>query len=163
MEEHNPAVEPREMPTRAVRVVALFELLKGVVVIGAGFGLLTLLHRDVRQLAVALVTRLHLNPLGHGAGLFVDAASKLTDARMWTAAGLALAYSTLRAVEAWGLWFGHRWAAWLGILGGLIYLPPEIEALRQHLSVIRVVALLINLLVVAALAWALKRRHHQHG
>ena len=101
----------------ALRVIALMEAVKGFIVFGAGFGMLSLLHRDVRQVAVALVTRLHLDPERHFAGVFLNAASTLTDARLWGLAALALAYSALRWIEAYGLWLDRRWASWLGAAG----------------------------------------------
>jgi uncharacterized membrane protein (DUF2068 family) len=103
---------------RAVQLVALMEALKGVVVIGAGFGLLALLHRDARRIAVALVTRLHVDPEQHYAGIFLTAAAHVTDARLWGLAALAAVYSALRLAEAYGLWFNRMWAAWLGAATG---------------------------------------------
>ena len=47
-----------------------FEAVKGVLVIAAACGLLTLLHKDVADEVGRLVDRLHLNPDGHvSAGL----------------------------------------------------------------------------------------------
>ena len=141
-----------------MRAVALMEVLKGFVVLGAGFGLLALLHRDVRHVAVSLVTHLHLDPQAHYAGLFVDAASRLTDARLWAAAALALAYSAIRATEAYGLWHDRRWAAWLGATSGAIYLPIEAYELWHKPSPVKAATLLLNLAVVAYLAWTLRER-----
>jgi hypothetical protein len=42
--------------------VAAFEAAKGLLVLAAGFGLLSLLHKDVQVLAERFVDRLHLNP-----------------------------------------------------------------------------------------------------
>lgn len=42
---------------RTLKLVALMEAVKGFIVFGAGFGLLALLHRDVRHVAESLVTR----------------------------------------------------------------------------------------------------------
>src|ERR1700712_891978 len=108
---------------RALQVVALLEAVKGVIVFGAGFGLLALLHRDVRRIAESLVTRLHIDPDRHYAGIFLNAAAHVTDARLWGLAALALAYSVLRGAEAYGLWLDRRWASWLGAAGGAVYIP----------------------------------------
>ncbi|MES2101578.1 MAG: DUF2127 domain-containing protein [Pseudomonadota bacterium] len=92
-------------PHRTLQLVALMEAVKGFIVFGAGFGLLTLLHRDLRHVAESLVTRLHIHPDNHFAGIFLNAAAHLTDARLWGLAALAVAYSVLRWTEAWGPWF----------------------------------------------------------
>jgi uncharacterized membrane protein (DUF2068 family) len=141
---------------RALQVVAMMEAIKGLIVFGAGFGLLTLLHRDVRRVAESLVTRLHVNPERHYAGIFLDAAAHVTDARLWGLAALALIYSILRGAEAYGLWFGRRWAALLGAAGGAIYVPVEIYELWERTSVVKAATLTLNVAVVAYLIWTLR-------
>ncbi|MBC7734082.1 MAG: DUF2127 domain-containing protein [Bacteriovorax sp.] len=152
----NPELAPHS--PRVMRAVAMMEALKGIVVFGAGFGLLTLLHRDVRRVAVSLVTHLHLDPEAHYAGLFVDAAARLTDARLWAGAALALAYSAIRAAEAYGLWHDRRWAAWLGATSGAIYLPIEVYELWHKPSAVKAATLALNVAVVAYLVWTLRKR-----
>jgi uncharacterized membrane protein (DUF2068 family) len=145
----------------ALQVVAIMEAVKGAIVFGAGFGLLTLLHRDVRRVAVSLVTRLHIDPDQHYAGIFLNAASKVTDARLWGLAALAVLYSALRATEAYGLWFNRRWAAWLGAASGAIYVPVEVYELIDRPNVVKAAVLIFNLAVVAYLIWTL--RHSPEG
>jgi uncharacterized membrane protein (DUF2068 family) len=153
-----PLPTPKNNPShRALRVVALMEAVKGGIVFGAGFGLLALLHRDVRHLAESLVTRLHIDPENHFAGIFLNAAAHVTDARLWGFAALALAYSALRWAEAWGLWFHRRWAEWLGAIGGAIYLPVEVYELWHKPSPIKLATLTLNLLVVAYLVRTLRQ------
>lgn len=141
-----------------LRAVALLEALKGGIVLLGGFGLLGLLHHDVRKVAEDLVTRLHIDPEGHYPGIFLHAAESLTDARLWGLAALAAAYSALRAVEAYGLWFSRRWAAWLGAGGGAIYVPVEIYELWHKPSAWKGVTLALNVVIVVYLLWTLRRR-----
>lgn len=148
---------PTAAQSRTLRVIAALEAAKGAIVFGAGFGLLSLLHRDVRQVAVGLVTRLHIDPERHFAGVFLNAAAHLTDARLWGIAALALAYSVLRGVEAYGLWRSRRWASWLGAAGGAIYVPVEVYELLERPSAIKVATLTFNIAVVAYLLWSLRR------
>ena len=143
---------------RVMRVVALMEALKGGVVLGAGFGLLSLLHRDIEHVSMALVTRLHLDPDNHYAGIFLDAAAKLTDARLWALAAFALAYSVLRFSEGWGLWFGRRWGLWLGAVSGAIYVPVEVYELWHRPGLVKAGTLLFNVAVVTYLVWTLRQK-----
>ncbi len=145
-------------PARLMRVIALMEALKGAIVFGAGFGLLALLHRDVRRVAEALVTRLHIDPQAHYTGVFVNAAGRATSATLWAGAALALAYSGLRAAEAYGLWHERRWASWLGAAGGAIYIPVEVYELWHKPGPIKAGTLLLNIGVVVYLVWSLRRR-----
>ena len=70
----------------------------------------------------------------------------------------ALIYAVVRITEAAGLWHGKRWAEWLGVVTGLIYVPFEVLALSRRVSAGPVVALVANILIVAFLAWTLGRR-----
>jgi uncharacterized membrane protein (DUF2068 family) len=148
----------RNATRRTVRAVAVFEAAKGILVLGAGFGLLTLLHRDVGAIATDWVERFHLNPSKHYPTIFIDAASRVTDARLWFLAWTALFYSGLRLVEAFGLWRERRWAEWIALISGGIYLPIEVYELTEKMTWVRLTALVTNLLVVAFMAVALRSR-----
>jgi uncharacterized membrane protein (DUF2068 family) len=136
-----------------LRLVALLEAAKGAVVIMAGLGFLALLHRDVQAVAEEIVRHIHLNPASHYPHIFLDAAAKVTDARLWMMALTATVYAMVRFVEAYGLWREQVWAEWFGILSGGIYLPVEVYELTVHISVVKVSILFVNLLVVGWLSW----------
>ena len=131
-----------------VRSVAVFEATKGILVLLAGFGVLALLHRDAGAIVAELVGRLHLNPSRRYPSIFIDAASRLTDRRLWGLAALAMLYSSVRFLEAYGLWRRRSWAEWFALLSGCIYLPVEVFELVERTTWIRVGAVVANLLVV---------------
>jgi uncharacterized membrane protein (DUF2068 family) len=134
-----------------VRSVAIFEAAKGAVVLLAGFGVLSLLHRDIRVAAAALVGRLHLNPAHRFEHSFIEAASRVTDTGLWLIASLGFLYALFRFLEAYGLWSGRRWAEWLAVVSGGLYLPLEIYELIQRYTWVRVSAVIVNLIVVLAM------------
>jgi uncharacterized membrane protein (DUF2068 family) len=136
-----------------VRSIAAFEASKGALVLLVGFGLLHLVHRDLQTFAENLVRLGHLNPARHYPRVFIDAASRTSDARLKALAGLALLYSLARFVEAYGLWRMRRWAQWFAIISGGIYIPLEVFEIAAHLSALRVLALLVNLAIVAYLLY----------
>jgi uncharacterized membrane protein (DUF2068 family) len=143
--------------TTGVRAVALVEAGKAALVLLAGFGLFALIHHDVQAIAEQWVGRLHLNPARKYPSIFIQAAGKITDARLVMMATLAMCYSLVRSIEAYGLWRERRWAEWFGMLSGAIYVPLEIYELARGASWIKVAALIINLAVVGYLALVLYR------
>ena len=145
----------------AVRVIALFEAGKAVLVLVAGLGLLSLVHHDVQAFAERLVRHSHLNPASHYPRIFLDAAGRVTDANLWLFAGAALLYAIVRGVEAYGLWQERAWAEWLALVAGALYVPVEIYELVHHATWLKVVILVTNLAVVAYMAWALRHRAEQ--
>jgi len=146
-----------------LRAVALFEALKGAIVLVAGFGLTRLVHRDVEHAAEALIDRLHLDAAKKFPHIFLQLAANISDAQLWGLAALALAYALLRFAEAYGLWFQRRWAQWLAAVSGAIYVPVEIYELSRGVSWIKVGALVLNAAVVTYMCYILWRGAARSG
>jgi uncharacterized membrane protein (DUF2068 family) len=146
---------------KALRAVASLELAKGLIVMLAGFGVLSLRHHDVWGVADSLLYLLHINPDRHFARLFLDWADKVTDTRLLIIAVMAMAYSLLRFVEAYGLWRERAWAEWLALVSGALYVPFEVWDLVHKPTWIRAGVLVINLLVVAYMAYLRMREHRR--
>lgn len=141
-----------------IRTIAIVEAAKGVLVFLVGFGLLSLIHRDVEHFAERLVVHAHLNPAGHIPKIFLEAASRTTDARLWALAAMAAVYGIVRLVEGYGLWRERRWAEWLAALSAGIYIPFEVWHLTHPHGWISVAALIVNIVIVAVMVNALRRR-----
>src|SRR4051812_5776293 len=88
------------------------------------------------------------NPRGVIPRKFVDAASKVTDGRLWLLAAAAGAYSALRLVEAYGLWYERRWAEWLALVAGGLYIPVEMYELIHRATWLKAALLTTNVAVV---------------
>ena len=139
----------------SIRAVAVFEAVKGVFVLVAGFGLLSLLHKDAHQIACEFISKVHLNPAQKYPKIFIDLADHITDGKLWFFASLALIYSTFRFVEGYGLWKVRVWAEWLAVVSGMIYLPIEIYEVCVKVSFVSVFALVANIIVVGVVAYVL--------
>lgn len=142
----------------SLRAVALFEAAKGVLTLLAGFGLLTLLHRDVEAIAATLIRALHLHPEGHYPALFLKYAEEINDARVWAIFLIGVIYALVRFTEAYGLWHERPWAEWFGALAGGLYIPFEIYELSLGVSFIKVGVLIVNVLVVLVIAFNIRQR-----
>jgi uncharacterized membrane protein (DUF2068 family) len=67
-------------------------------------------------------------------------------------AGAAVAaYAVLEGTEAVGLWQGRRWAEYLTFVATVIFVPYEVYELTKTISALKVLALVINLAIVAYL------------
>jgi uncharacterized membrane protein (DUF2068 family) len=139
----------------AVRIAAMFEAAKGIIVLFAGSGLLMLIHKDIHSVAEQFVMHLHLNPARHYPRIFLDVVTHLTDFQLWVLALSALSYAVVRLAEAYGLWFHRQWAEWFGFLTGGIYIPLELYEMLHGATWIKLTILIVNLVVVALLGNAL--------
>ena len=140
-----------------LRVVAAYEAAKGALVLLAGFGLLALIHQDAQHFAELLIAHMHLNPAKGYPRIFIDAAARVTDARLWLFAGFALAYTAIRWVEAYGLWLGRSWAEWLAVASGAIYIPAELYEIEERTTWLKMLLLAVNVCIVAYLSYVLWR------
>jgi len=148
------------MPTKlttGLRAVAVYEAAKGVLVLIAGFGLLSLMQHDVQRFAEQLIAHLHLNPAKGYPRIFIDAATNVTNTRLWLLAGFALVYALVRWIEAVGLWLGKRWAEWFAVASGAIYVPAEVYGLVRGVTWTKILLLAVNVCIVAYLIYVLSR------
>jgi len=143
---------------QAIRLVAFLEAFKGLLVLAAATGLLSLMHRDLYAIAVRLIEHAHLNPAAKYPQIFLDAARNLQDARLSLLALGAAAYATLRLVEAYGLFKERPWAEVLAAGSGAIYLPFEFIGFLHHRNALHAGIFIVNALVVAVMVRALLQR-----
>ena len=73
---------------------------------------------------------------------------------LYLAGAAVAAYAVLAGVEAVGLWFAKRWAEYLTFVATIVFLPIEVRELIKSVTWLKVVALVINLAVVAYLLYA---------
>jgi uncharacterized membrane protein (DUF2068 family) len=152
---------------KGLRAIAVFEALKGGVVLTAGFGLLSFLGRDNEEFAQRIIRHLHLDPANHYPKIFITAMAETADSRLVLFAGFAALYAVVRFAEAYGLWHERRWAEWLAALSGGVYVPVEVYELYHRANWYKAGALLLNLIVVAYMIWLLtenrRRKRHAEG
>jgi uncharacterized membrane protein (DUF2068 family) len=141
----------------SIRAVALFEAGKGLIVVLAGCGVLSLAHRDIQDIAEDVVDHLHLDAASHYPHIFLDAVSRANDWGLWKLAALAALYAAVRFVEAYGLWRQRHWAEWFAALSGLIYIPFEVRGVMRGHGLPAITALTLNIAIVAMMLFALYR------
>jgi uncharacterized membrane protein (DUF2068 family) len=142
---------------RGLHIVALFEGAKGVLVLVAGFGLLSFIHKDIHLSAVRLVEHFHINPARHYPQIFLDLTERVNDTQLWSIAIAATVYFVVRMVEAVGLWLRKPWAEWFAVLTGGMYIPIELYEVSRSVTWPRVTVLVVNLGVVCYLLFVLIR------
>src|SRR5882724_905722 len=147
-----------------LRGIALFEAAKDLLAVMVAIWLLSLLHKDIQDVAEHLLHFLHrifrLNPDGHLARSIIRGARRVTRGNLDLWIGGTLLYSTIRFVEAAGLWMEKQWAEWFALISGCLYLPIEIYELAHHATPVKWAVFATNLLIVAYLAWLLRDSHN---
>jgi uncharacterized membrane protein (DUF2068 family) len=144
-----------------LRTIAIVEASKGAVVLFAAAGAISLIHENAQVIAEEIVRHFHLNPASHYPRIFLDAVSSLNSSKLWMLAVGAFLYSSMRFIEAYGLWHERAWAEWFGVVSGGVYLPVEVYELFLGFSVVKLTLLVTNLLVVGILVRAIQRNRQQ--
>jgi uncharacterized membrane protein (DUF2068 family) len=145
---HRPPQAVDERASKAgLRAVAIFEAVKGLLVLLLAFGLVAV-HDRIEDLAESFLYHLHVDFDHKWAQALMHGASRLSDLRVWTVLAVACSYATVRFVEAWGLWQRRVWAEWFALLSGALYLPLEIVKVVEHRSWEAITVLAINLAIV---------------
>jgi len=143
--------------TRTLLLIAFFKLFKGVLLIAVGIGAPRLLHRNVADTVLGWVNILRVDPDNrfiHGALSRVLSISpkQLTETSIGT-----FIYAGLLLTEGTGLLLRKRWAEYFTIIttGGLV--PLEIYELSRHVSVAKIVVLIVNAAIVGYLVIRVRR------
>lgn len=131
--------------------IAVFEALKGLLVLAAGMGLLQLLRTNVSEMGRLLLIHVGFNPDKGYPQTIVKFLARINDGDIILIAVLATCYAMIRFFEAYGLWRQRTWAKWLAIISGAFYLPFEFIELYKSYSHLKLAFTLANISVVAYL------------
>src|SRR3569832_1533151 len=118
--------------------IAVFKLVKGVLLFLLGLWLLKLMHADIATLFSHLIETLHLNAdsrIIHALVLKVDA---LQPHSVLVAGLVSLGYAGLLLLEGIGLWLERSWAAYLTVISTSLLLPFELYEVIDRVSMFRV-------------------------
>jgi uncharacterized membrane protein (DUF2068 family) len=146
---------------RGLRAVALFEASKGLLVLLAALILFAFMNKDVQSLAERLVGHLHLNPDRNIPNILSVAFFRLTDGHVSLLGFLAVLYSSMRFIEAYGLWFERHWAEWFALVSGSAYLPIEAYELAKGITWFKIGLVSVNIIVVLYMASILWRNRRE--
>ncbi len=155
-----PAMGAGDPPrTRTVlRVIAIERCVRGVLLLAAGGYLLFHLSTDFGQLAERIMRSIDVDPRQHLLHRLVTRLHRLRARELRIAGIAALGYGGLELVEGVGLWFDQLWAEYLTVIATTLLIPFELYELAHHPTVWKAGGILVNLLIVAYLVRALRRR-----
>lgn len=144
-----------------IQLIAVFEAVKGIIGLIAGYGILKLMNRDIAAFAEDLVGFLHLNSEGRLAHRIVENVTKLNPSNIKLFFILSLIYAAVRFIEAYGLWRLRAWAEWFAIISGAVYIPIELYELISKPTYIRAGILIVNIIIVIYLYSFRKDQVHE--
>jgi uncharacterized membrane protein (DUF2068 family) len=137
--------------TATLLLIALFKLIKGILLLAVGIGALKLLHRDVAQTVAHWVDILRVDPDNRIIHRILARVLAVTPVQLRAASAGTFVYAGLLLTEGLGLLFRKRWAEYFTIITTAGLIPLEVYELSRRVSTAKVAVLVINVAIVAYL------------
>ena len=151
-------------PNKELRAIACFKLVKSLLLLGTGAGLLALLHRDLAAMLEEGTNALHAGPMYNHVVHGLIAKLGVMDVKTLEGLGVGtLVYGSLSLAEGIGLWLAMWWAPYLVIVATSLFIPVEVYTLSQQFSIEKLVVLTINVAIVWYLVEHLKAERGHSG
>jgi uncharacterized membrane protein (DUF2068 family) len=151
----------RKSQSGILRLIALFKLLKALLLIVTGIGLLKLVHNDISSTLEHWIVLLGIDPGNRFIDHALRKAANISPHRLKDVGLGSFLYAALFLTEGTGLWLLKRWAEWFTVVitGSLI--PVEVYEIHRHPSAIKVLILIINVAVVVYLVMHIRRENSE--
>jgi uncharacterized membrane protein (DUF2068 family) len=147
--------------SRGLLLIGLFKLSKAILSAALGVGALHLLHRDVSLFLLRITNALPIDPEGHFVALVMNKASLIGTHQLKEFSAATFSYAVVCLVEGTGLVLERPWAEWFTISLTLLGLPWESYELAHRVTPVHIGMLVVNLMVLAYLAWFLRRKRQR--
>ncbi len=143
---------------RWLLLIGFFKFAKGIFFVLIGVGVLRLVHRDLADLLFKVALSLRIDPESHLVNLLLDKVQTLTPHRLrWIGTAVFLD-AGLDFIEGTGLILRKTWAEYFTLILTASFLPWELFEIIRHVTAIKILLTILNLLVVIYLAYVLKQR-----
>jgi uncharacterized membrane protein (DUF2068 family) len=140
-------------------VIAVFKFIKGAVLLALAFGGLSFfLHKDVASEVEHWVDQLRIDPDNQFIGALLSKLRLVHAKELKELSALGAGYAALFLTEGTGLLFRKRWAEWLTIVATSSLMPFEVYELINKFTVVRLLALLVNAVVVLYLIYLVRQK-----
>jgi uncharacterized membrane protein (DUF2068 family) len=141
-----------------IRLIAAERFVRGLLLLAAGGYLLTHVGSDFGRIADHFIRRLELDTSRPFIRHLIDRLHRLHAGTIVITGIAALGYGGLELVEGTGLWLDKLWAEYLTVIATSLLIPFEVYELIHKPSLLKAGGIVVNVAIVAYLAYALRRR-----
>ncbi|MGB7566228.1 MAG: DUF2127 domain-containing protein [Chitinivibrionales bacterium] len=138
--------------------IGIFKLAKGLLVLALGIGVLRLINKDVDEIFLELISRLHIDAEHRFIQRVLAHLSLIDNHTLEAIATVSFIFASLLLLEGFGLIFQKLWAEYLTVAETAIFIPFEIYEIIRHATVTRISLLTINIAIVGYLLLAILRK-----
>ena len=143
---------------RIIRLIAAERIVRSLLLLAAGVYLLSHRHTDFGRLADHVARAVELDPRRPLVRHLIERLHRLHAGTIVLTGLAALGYGALELVEGVGLWLDKLWAEYLTVIATSLLIPLEVYELVRKPSLLKAGGIVVNVAIVAYLAWNLRRR-----
>lgn len=148
-------------PNRVLRSIAVFKFVEALIVSAFGFGALKLLNPNAVGWIGNRITTLPFRSAQVFAQKLLNQLSGVSPHEIESLGIGAFALAAIFLTEGVGLWIEARWAEWLAVVATSLFVPLEILELLHRVTTPKLLALVVNLLVVGYLVLRIVATGHR--
>ena len=127
--------------------IGALKLLKAVLFVSMGFGVINLLHKDIADVLLRATTALRFDPENRVVNILLEKSALLSPHRLKGISFAIFLYAALDIIEGTGLVLEKVWAEYFTLILTGSFLPWEFYEIIRHVTVLKVVLTILNLLV----------------
>lgn len=145
-----------------ILLIAIFKLIKGVVLLAVGFGALHFLHRNLADSLNHWVDVFRVDPDNRMIHGLLTKVLRVSPNQLKTISVGTFIYSALLLTEGVGLSLRKSWAEYFTVVTTAGLIPLEIYEIVEHLTAVKIAVLIVNVaIVIYLIARIWKRRHNE--
>jgi uncharacterized membrane protein (DUF2068 family) len=107
---------------------------------------------DLASAVTSMAITLHLNPESYMVGEVIKYAGMVSGGVVRNVTLVIFSFGVINLVESYGLHKRQRWAEWMTVVGTGLMIPYEIYEILKHVTMLKVLILIINSFIVYYLA-----------
>lgn len=143
-------------------LIGLFKLLKALLLIVVGIGVLRFLHKDLSSAVLHWAEVLRVDPGNRFIHASLVRVFRVTPRQLRELSVGTFIYAGLFATEGFGLLARKHWAEYFVIITTGLLIPLEIYEIARHFTLVKLAVTAINVLIVWYLAVRVRRRSKKY-
>jgi uncharacterized membrane protein (DUF2068 family) len=150
----NRALTTHSHPNRNRWLIAIgvLKLMKAALFVSMGFGVIRLLHKDIADVLLRATTALRFDPENRFVNVLLEKSALLSPHRLKEISFAIFLYAALDIIEGTGLVLEKAWAEYFTLVLTGSFLPWEFYEIVRHLTVLKIVLTILNVIVFVYLA-----------
>jgi uncharacterized membrane protein (DUF2068 family) len=147
----------RSPSRKGIWFIAVFKLIKGLILLAVGIGALSLLHEDAATRVTHWIAALRVDPKNHFIHMAIRKLWSVDDTKLVEISAGTFFYAALMLTEGVGLALQKKWAEYFTIFATGSLIPLELYELAQDFSITKIAVIAVNVAVVVYLVMVLRQ------